>query len=286
MPFDTHFVQLVRQKVCSPVAYIQPPFCIYKGRKSATVTKNLRCDRWNEIAILLKQRRSKCSSLLLCKKLMFIYFVCIVRLLMQLTVIFCHLPSQAKVLSGGRRLGRSASRRPPVSEPFLCLTASLGSVTDTLTLKGEYAYANDLKSGWGLDWSCQRLAPRWPWTNYGRDELWLVGCLGSEPEPRLALSQTRVKRCLSGALVKPPRPGEGIAGRALTLHPIPWNLPYNWGKIMEKPQSGYPKGAQLTSTERDLFSRLGHHGRWPQLACWPLPPLVFASGDGVNPRSA
>jgi len=76
---------------------------------------------------------------------MFIYFVCMVRLLMQLTVIFCHLPSQAKVLSGERRLVRSTSQRPPVCEPYLCLTASLCSVTDTLTLTGEYAYANNIK---------------------------------------------------------------------------------------------------------------------------------------------
>jgi len=33
-----------------------------------------------------------------------------------------------------------------------------------------------------------------------------------------------------GAWVKPPRLGEGSAGRAPTLHPIPWHLPYNWGK--------------------------------------------------------
>ena len=40
------------------------------------------------------------------------------------------------------------------------------------------------------------------------------------------------------------------------------------------------------SAERDSFCRLGHRGRWPRLACCPLPPLVFALGDGVNPRSA
>ena len=28
------------------------------------------------------------------------------------------------------------------------MTASLGYVTDTLTLNGEYAYANDLKNNW------------------------------------------------------------------------------------------------------------------------------------------
>jgi len=30
--------------------------------------------------------------------------------------------------------------------------------------------------------------------------------------------------------VKPPRLGEGRAGRAPTSHPIHWHLPYNWGK--------------------------------------------------------
>jgi len=46
-------------------------------------------------------------------------------------------------------------------------------------------------------------------------------------------------------------------------------------EINGKPQSGYPKGARLISAERDSFSRLGHRGRWPRLACWPLPPLAF-----------
>jgi hypothetical protein len=27
-------------------------------------------------------------------------------------------------------------------------------------------------------------------------------------------------------------------GRAPSLRVIPWNLPYNWGKSTEKPQSG------------------------------------------------
>jgi len=52
------------------------------------------------------------------------------------------------------------------------------------------------------------------------------------------------------------------------------------------PQSGYPKGARLLSAERDSFSRLGHRGRWPRLACWTLPPFDFASSDEVNPQSA
>ena len=53
----------------------------------------------------------------------------------------------------------------------------------------------------------------------------------------------------------------------------------NYGKL----QLGYPKGARLISAERDSFSRLGHRRRWPRLACWPLPPFAYASGDGVNP---
>ena len=75
-------------------------------------------------------------------------------------------------------------------QPFLLLTAQLGSITDTLTLTGEYAYANDFEVRLMALTDLakeQRLAPRWPWTNYGRDKIYLVGCLGSEP--RLALSQ-------------------------------------------------------------------------------------------------
>ena len=45
----------------------------------------------------------------------------------------------------------------------------------------------------GLDWSSQRLAPRWNWNKCGRDKLCLVGCLGSEP--RLAQSQTAGLLC-------------------------------------------------------------------------------------------
>jgi len=65
---------------------------------------------------------------------------------------------------------------------------------------------------------------------------WLVGCLGSEP--RLNHLQTGGMRLLLGALVKPPRPGEGSAGRAPNLHRIPWHLPCIWEKITDKPQSG------------------------------------------------
>ena len=54
-------------------------------------------------------------------------------------------PSHAKVLAGGRRLALQSSRCPPVCQPFLRLTVQLGSITDTLTLTGDYAYGNDFK---------------------------------------------------------------------------------------------------------------------------------------------
>ena len=37
--------------------------------------------------------------------------------------------------------------------------------------------------------------------------------------------------------MKPPLLEEGSAGIVPTLRRIPWHLPYNWGKITEKPQS-------------------------------------------------
>ena len=52
-----------------------------------------------------------------------------------------------------------------------------------------------------------------------------MGCLGSEP--RLDQSQTGGMRRLSGIEVKPPLLGKDNAGRAPTLHRIPWHLPYN-----------------------------------------------------------
>jgi hypothetical protein len=46
----------------------------------------------------------------------------------------------------------------------------------------------------------------------------------------------------------------GIAGRAQSLRVIPWNLPYNWGKSMEKPQLGfYPQ-----HSKRSLLKRIFH----------------------------
>jgi hypothetical protein len=72
------------------------------------------------------------------------------------------MPSQAKVLSGWRRLALHASRRHPVCQPFLFLTASLGCITDTLTLTGEYTNANDFEvRPEGLDCLCQSLEPSW-----------------------------------------------------------------------------------------------------------------------------
>jgi len=75
----------------------------------------------------------------------------------------------------------------------------------------------------GLDWSCQRLAPRWHWTNCGRDKLCLVGCLGSEP--RLPQSQKHLLQALRWS-----RRAwwGGDAGCSPTLHHIPWHLTSNW----------------------------------------------------------
>ena len=52
-------------------------------------------------------------------------------------------PSQCS--NRGRRLALGASRRPPVCYPFLRVIAKLGSITDTLTLTGEYYYAKDFE---------------------------------------------------------------------------------------------------------------------------------------------
>jgi hypothetical protein len=48
-------------------------------------------------------------------------------------------------------------------------------------------------------------------------------------------------------------------GPAPKLHYVPRHMPYNWGKIMENPQTVHLKGARLISAERDSRSRDGHH---------------------------
>jgi len=53
-----------------------------------------------------------------------------------------------------------------------------------------------------------------------------------------------------------------------------------------KHQSGYAKAARPISVDRHSFSRLVLLERRPRKACLPLPPLAFASDEGVNPLSA
>ena len=52
-------------------------------------------------------------------------------------------PSQAKVLTGDGDLREVQVESP--SPPFLRLTALPGSITETVTPTGEYAYANDFE---------------------------------------------------------------------------------------------------------------------------------------------
>jgi len=59
----------------------------------------------------------------------------------------------------------------------------------------------------------------------------LAGYLGSEPR----LAQSVAKATFVRRLGESAAPGEGSAGRAPTLHHIPWHLPYNWGKSRRIP---------------------------------------------------
>ena len=53
-----------------------------------------------------------------------------------------------------------------------------------------------------------------------------------------------------------------------------------------KPQSEYPKGARLISAERDSLVNLAIADDGLDWPWWPLRPFSFASGEGINPRSA
>ena len=108
----------------------------------------------------------------------------------------------------------------------------------------------------------------------------MVGCLGSEP--RLAQSQTAT---FSGAWVKPSRLGGGECGPCPDFSSYTLAFALQLRKITANLSQGSRKA--LGWSEHDSLSRLGHRGRWPRLACCLLPPLAFASGDGVttfNPR--
>jgi hypothetical protein len=64
-----------------------------------------------------------------------------------------------------------------------------------------------------LDWSYQRLVPRWHWTNYGRDKIWLAGCLGLES--RLVESQLEVSDFCTA-------PRWGRRGLEREVQAVPW----------------------------------------------------------------
>ena len=86
-------------------------------------------------------------------------------------------PSQS--VNWGLRFAQSASRCPPVCQPSLLLTASLGSITDSLTLTEEFAYANDFKVRLRALTDLLKTSAWVAYTNYGRDKLWLVGWLAA-----------------------------------------------------------------------------------------------------------
>jgi hypothetical protein len=104
-------------------------------------------------------------------------------------------------------------------------------MTDTLTLTGEYASDNDFKATLRAltDLAKDQSRPRWPWTNYGRDKIWLVGSLGSEP--RLAQSETGSMRLFFRRLGEAAAPWGGDWGPAPTLLPTPWHCLTTEGKI-------------------------------------------------------
>ena len=87
-------------------------------------------------------------------------------------------PSQAKVLTGG---AETCAKRKSTSPSLLAISAFdriAGHSNRQLNCNRELCLRWRFWSqAEGLDWSCQRLGPRLPWTANGRDKLWLVGWL-------------------------------------------------------------------------------------------------------------
>jgi hypothetical protein len=72
--------------------------------------------------------------------------------------------------------------------------------------------------------------------------------------------------------------GRGAGCTPSLHHIIHWHLPYNLGKSR--------KTSDRASEKRSAYQR---RARFVDLAIverWPPSPIAFASGDGVNPRSA
>jgi len=90
---------------------------------------------------------------------------------------------------------------------------------------------------------------RWHWTNYGRDKLCLVGCLGSEP--RLALSWNRHAW------------GRGVGSVPRLCIVYPGFFLYNWGK------------SRKTSVR--IAERRSADQRWTQFVQSTWPSRVMAS---------
>ena len=152
-------------------------------------------------------------------------------------------------------------------------------MTDTLTITGEYAYANDFEiklraltdlakdyclGGTGLIWGGNTLLG------------WLSG-FWAQNGP---VADCDFFRRLGEAAA--PGGGECVPCPDFSSYTLAFALQLR--KITENLSQVSRKA--LGWSEHDSFSRLGHRERWPRLAWWPLPPLAFASGDGVNPRSA
>jgi hypothetical protein len=87
---------------------------------------------------------------------------------------------------------------------------------------------------WLLSW--ESLTPKLPWTYYGRDKLWLVGCLGSEPR----LAETQRYASIIRRLGEAAAPAEWGCGPCPVFASIPWHLPYNWGKSWKTSVRGCP----------------------------------------------
>jgi len=65
-------------------------------------------------------------------------------------------------------------------------------------------------------------------------------------------------------------PGKGSVGRAPTLHPIPWHLPYNWGKSRKTSVRIAERRSADPNTIRFVDLTIAGDGLdWPAAPCRP-----------------
>ena len=135
----------------------------------------------------------------------------------------------------------------------------------------------------GLDWSNQRLMPKWHWPSYGGMYFGWLAVWVLSPDWRCR----KLEVCDFCQALMWSRQAWGRGMRAVPLLCIVY--PDICLTTEEKSHKNLSQGIRKAHSWPVLNTirlvDLVIVKRWPWLVWRPLPPLAFTSGDGVSPRS-